>query len=306
VPEIAMACARTEMLADGKPNAVDPSGRSREVELLVEGRPTYDGAGVRLTRVLTRSLQHRLDPFLMLDEFRSDDPDQYIGGFPDHPHRGFETITYLLHGRLRHRDNHGGAGVIGPGDVQWMTAGSGIIHSEMPEQHDGLLHGFQLWLNLPAREKMIAPSYRDIAASELPRFTAANGVDVTIIAGESGGFQGAMRRETTAPLILDLTYPADTSHELPIPPGHNAFVYPFDGTIAIGEMLTEVPGSTLVVLGNDSRCDHVRVQSGPAGARVLLVAGRPLHEPIVQHGPFVMNSAEQIAEAIADYEAGRL
>jgi quercetin 2,3-dioxygenase len=291
---------------EGGSGSIELSGLSREAELQVEGRPTQDGAGVRLTRILTRSLQHRLDPFLMLDEFRSDDPDHYIGGFPDHPHRGFETITYLLQGRLRHRDNHGGAGTIGSGDVQWMTAGRGIIHSEMPEQHDGLLHGFQLWLNLPGRDKMIAPSYRDLRAAEIPRISAASGVTVSIIAGDVGGLRGAVLRAATAPLIIDVDFPADTTLELPIPAGHNAFAYVHAGTLAVGSALTEVPTRTLVILSNGPHCDHVRMQGGHEGARVLLVAGRPLQEPIIQHGPFVMNTPEQIAEAIADYEAGRL
>jgi quercetin 2,3-dioxygenase len=292
--------------ADAATGAVDLAGVSREAELQIEGRQTQDGAGVRLTRILTRSLQHRLDPFLMLDEFRSEDPDHYIGGFPDHPHRGFETITYLLKGRLRHRDNHGGAGVIGSGDVQWMTAGRGIVHSEMPEQQDGLLHGFQLWLNLPARDKMIAPSYRDIRAAEIPRLSAANGVTALIIAGDVGGLQGVVLRAATAPLIIDLQLPADTSHELAIPAGHNAFAYVYAGTAAVGGALSEVPTRTLVVLSNELHSDHVRMQGGADGAGVLLVAGRPLREPIVQHGPFVMNTTEQIAEAIADYGAARL
>ncbi len=190
----------------------------RTVERVIVGQPTSDGAGVKLTRVLTQSLQRRLDPFLMLDAFRSDDPKDYIGGFPDHPHRGFETVTYMIAGRMRHRDSAGHEGLLSNGGVQWMTAGRGVIHSELPEQEDGRMEGFQLWLNLPAQDKMRAPWYRDIQPAEIPEFTTRDGVKVRVIAGRSQGFDGAMRREVTEPLYLDLEFPAGASFAQALPP----------------------------------------------------------------------------------------
>lgn len=278
--------------------------RSREVERLVVGQPTSDGAGVRLTRVLTRELQRRLDPYLMLDEFRSDDPDDYLAGFPDHPHRGFETITYMIAGQMRHRDNNGGQGLLDAGGVQWMTAGRGIIHSEMPEQKDGLMHGFQLWLNLPAADKMIAPSYRDIAASGIPELTMPEGVQVKVIAGRTLGVAGAVARETTEPLYLDLHMPAGSAGAQELPAAHNAFLYVYAGEVEVGGERRKVGAQRLAVLTNDPLADGVSIRAG-AETRLLLVAGRPLNEPIAQHGPFVMNTAQQITQAIADYQAGR-
>jgi redox-sensitive bicupin YhaK (pirin superfamily) len=277
---------------------------SREVERLVVGQPTSDGAGVRLTRVLTRELQRRLDPYLMLDEFRSDDPEDYLAGFPDHPHRGFETITYMIAGQMRHRDNSGGQGLLGAGGVQWMTAGRGIIHSEMPEQKDGLMHGFQLWLNLPAASKMIAPSYRDISAAEIPEVTTPEGVRVKVIAGRALGVDGAVVRETTEPLYLDLHMPAGSTHAQPLAIGHNAFLYVYAGEVEVGGERHKVGAQRLAVLSNDPGADGVAIHAR-GEARLLLVAGRPLEEPIAQHGPFVMNTAQQITQAIADYQAGR-
>jgi redox-sensitive bicupin YhaK (pirin superfamily) len=276
---------------------------SREVELLVEGRQTQDGAGVKLTRVLTRGMQHRLDPFLLLDEFKSDNPNDYIGGFPDHPHRGFETITYLRQGRLRHRDNHGGAGVIENGDVQWMTAGRGVVHSEMPEQKDGLLHGFQLWLNLAARDKMIEPAYRDLRAAEIPAIRTHE-VAITIIAGAIGETHGAMEREKTQPLILDVHVCEGGHFDIGLPTSHNAFVYVYAGSAQIGNQRKQVAAGTLAVLDNVEGAEGVRIAS-MEGAELLVIAGQPLNEPIVQHGPFVMNTPEQIAEAMNDYRLGR-
>ncbi|MBP8898814.1 MAG: pirin family protein, partial [Sulfuritalea sp.] len=205
--------------------------QSRRIERQVAGKPTSDGAGVKLTRVLTQPLQRRLDPFLMLDAFGSDNPDDYIAGFPDHPHRGFETVTYMIAGRMRHRDSAGHEGLLENGGVQWMTAGRGVIHSEIPQQEAGVMEGFQLWLNLPASEKMSAPWYRDFAAAELPRFVTDAGVDVTVIAGASHGVTGAVTREATAPLYLDLHLPAGARFEQPLPAGHNAFVYAYRGEV---------------------------------------------------------------------------
>lgn len=275
----------------------------RTVERLVTGHPTSDGAGVKLTRVLTQPLQRRLDPFLMLDAFGSDQADDYIAGFPDHPHRGFETVTYMIAGRMLHRDSAGHEGLLENGGVQWMTAGRGVIHSEIPQQEEGVMEGFQLWLNLPAQDKMSAPWYRDFAAGELPRFTTEDGVEATVIAGESHGVSGAVTRAVTAPLYLDLHLPAGTSFSQPLPAGHNAFVYVYRGQVKLGEV--EVPVRNMAILANAADRDGVRVEASEE-ARVLLIAGRPLGEPIAQYGPFVMNTEQEIYQAVADYRAGRL
>lgn len=276
--------------------------RSREVERLQAGMPTSDGAGVRLLRVLTQELQRRLDPFLMLDEFRSENPDDYIAGFPDHPHRGFQTVTYMLDGRMRHRDSHGNEGLLGPGGVQWMNAGRGLVHSELPEQADGLMHGFQLWINLPAARKMSEPGYRDIPASAIPQTTTAGGVTIKVIAGEADGLRGAVQEADTEPLYLDLELPAGATHSLPLPPSHNAFVYVYAGEATIGGRT--VGEQRLAVLGNDPAADGVTL-STVSGARVLVLAGRPLGEPIAQWGPFVMNSRGEVEQAIDDFRNGR-
>ena len=275
----------------------------RTVERLVTGHPTSDGAGVKLTRVLTQPLQRRLDPFLMLDAFGSDQADDYIAGFPDHPHRGFETVTYMIAGRMLHRDSAGHEGLLENGGVQWMTAGRGVIHSEIPQQEEGVMEGFQLWLNLPAQDKMSAPWYRDFAAGELPRFTTEDGVEATVIAGESHGVRGAVTRAVTAPLYLDLHLPAGTSFSQPLPAGHNAFVYVYRGQVKLGEV--EVPVRNMAILANAADRDGVRIEALEE-ARVLLIAGRPLGEPIAQYGPFVMNTEQEIYQAVADYRAGRL
>ncbi|MFT3960287.1 pirin family protein [Propionivibrio sp.] len=279
--------------------------RSRGVEQLVAGRATSDGAGVKLTRVLSQGLQHRLDPFLMLDAFGSDDAQDYIAGFPDHPHRGFETVTYMLAGRMRHRDSAGHEGLLENGGVQWMTAARGVIHSEIPEQEAGRMEGFQLWLNLPARDKMNAPWYRDFAAAELPRFTTDAGVEATVIAGESHGVAGAVTREATAPLYLDLHLPPGGRFAQPLPAGHNAFLYVYRGEASVAG--TAVPAQRMAILANDPEADGVLIEAaGAAGTRALLIAGQPLREPIVQYGPFVMNSEQEIYRALGDYREGRL
>jgi len=277
--------------------------QSRRIERQVIGRPTSDGAGVKLTRVLTQPLQRRLDPFLMLDAFGSDNPDDYIAGFPDHPHRGFETITYMIAGRMRHRDSAGHEGLLENGGVQWMTAGRGVIHSEIPQQEAGVMEGFQLWLNLPASEKMSAPWYRDFAAAELPRFVTDAGVDVTVIAGESHGVTGAVTREATAPLYLDLHLPAGARFEQPLPAGHNAFVYAYRGEVRIGA--ETLPAQRMAILANDAEADGVVIEA-TGEAKVLLIAGRPLNEPIAQYGPFVMNTDQEIYQALNDFRDGRL
>jgi hypothetical protein len=278
--------------------------RPRPVERLVTGQATQDGAGVKLTRVLTQNLQRRLDPFLMLDAFGTDNPGDYIGGFPDHPHRGFETVTYMLDGRMRHRDSAGHEGLLSGGGVQWMTAGRGVIHSEMPEQEAGRMEGFQLWLNLPAKDKMCAPWYRDIPSDEIPQLLTREGVTVRVIAGRSHGIEGAMQRQATQPLYLDLHLPADAVFEQPLPEDRNAFVYVYRGGLVLCGQ--NVPRQRMAVLANAPGSDGVRMQAGPQGARALLVAGRPLNEPIAQYGPFVMNRNEEIFQAVEDYRAGRL
>ncbi len=277
--------------------------RPRAVERLVAGQATSDGAGVKLTRVLTQPLQRRLDPFLMLDAFGSDRADDYIAGFPDHPHRGFETITYMIAGRMRHRDSAGHEGLLENGGVQWMTAGRGVIHSEIPQQEEGLMEGFQLWLNLPARDKLSAPWYRDFAAAELPRFDTAEGVVVTVIAGASHGVAGAVTREATAPLYLDLQLPAGARFAQALPADHNAFLYVYRGELTVGG--TRVPAQRMAILANAADSDGVLIEAGPE-TRALLIAGRPLHEPIAQYGPFVMNTEQEIYQAVADYRAGTL
>ncbi|HMO47682.1 MAG TPA: pirin family protein [Rubrivivax sp.] len=278
--------------------------RPRGVERVIAGQATSDGAGVKLTRVLTQNLQRRLDPFLMLDAFGTDNPGDYIGGFPDHPHRGFETVTYMLDGRMRHRDSAGHEGLLASGGVQWMTAGRGVIHSEMPEQEAGRMEGFQLWLNLPAQDKMCAPWYRDIPSEQIPEARAPEGVRVRIIAGRSHGVDGAMQRDATQPLYLDLELPAGAAFEQPLPESHNAFVYVYRGELTVAGQA--VPRQRMAILANTAGSDGVRLQGGPQGARALLIAGQPLNEPIAQYGPFVMNSNEQIFQAVEDYRAGRL
>jgi quercetin 2,3-dioxygenase len=275
--------------------------RPRSVERVIAGQPTSDGAGVKLTRLLTQPLQRRLDPFLMLDAFGTDNPQDYIGGFPDHPHRGFETVTYMIAGRMRHRDSAGHEGLLQNGGVQWMTAGRGVIHSELPEQEDGRMEGFQLWLNLAAKDKMRAPWYRDIQSAEIPEFTTLQGVKVRVIAGRSHGVNGAMQRELTEPLYLDLEIPAGASFTQALPPSHNAFVYVYRGGLQIGS--TQVPVQRMAILKNDADSDGV-VLKAPAATRALLIAGKPLGEPIAQYGPFVMNTKDEIFQAVQDYQSG--
>ena len=283
--------------------AVETVTQSRTVEQLIAGQPTSDGAGVKLTRVLTQNLQRRLDPFLMLDAFGSDNPNDYIAGFPDHPHRGFETVTYMIAGRMLHRDSAGHEGLLENGGVQWMTAGRGVIHSEIPQQEDGVMEGFQLWLNLPGRDKMCAPWYRDFKNADLPQFTTPAGVAVTVIAGSSHGVVGAVTRDATAPLYLDLHLSAGSRFEQALPAGHNAFVYVYRGEVRIAGQA--VPLRRMALLANDAVADGV-VMEASADAKALLIAGQPLNEPIAQYGPFVMNTQQEIHQAISDMRSGRL
>ena len=274
---------------------------TRKVERLIQGVATSDGAGVSLTRVLTGKLQHRLDPFLMLDAFGSDDPDDYIAGFPDHPHRGFETITYMLAGRMRHRDSAGHEGLLGDGGVQWMTAGRGVIHSEIPEQKDGVMEGFQLWLNLPAQNKMAEPWYRDFASADIPEYATVEGVTVRVIAGTSNGVAGAVSRTVTEPLYLDIHLPAGTSFSTAIPATHNAFIYTYRGAAHVAGMQVDL--QRMGILSNTAGADGVTV-SATEPTQLILVAGKPLNEPIVQYGPFVMNTQEEIHQALEDFRSG--
>jgi len=276
---------------------------TRTVERLVAGQATSDGAGVKLNRVLTQNLQHRLDPFLMLDAFGSDKADDYIAGFPDHPHRGFETITYMIAGRLLHRDSAGHEGLLENGGVQWMTAGKGVIHSEIPQQEEGVMEGFQLWLNLPRRDKMNTPWYRDFKAEDLPKFVTEQGVAVTVIAGESHGVTGAVTRDATQPNYLDLHLPGGARFAQRLPADHNAFVYVYRGEVCIAGKV--VPVQRMAILANEPQADGVVIEAS-VDARVLLISGQPLKEPIVQYGPFVMNSQDEIYQALSDFRDGRL
>jgi redox-sensitive bicupin YhaK (pirin superfamily) len=275
---------------------------SRRIERVLGGQFVMDGAGVKINRVLTQPLQRRLDPFLMLDAFGSDKAGDYIAGFPEHPHRGFETVTYMLAGRMRHRDSAGNEGVVSDGGVQWMTAGRGVIHSEMPEQNEGLMEGFQLWLNLPAKDKMGAPWYRDIPNEEVPRFTLRTKAEVQVIAGSSHGVAGAVQREATQPLYLDIHLPQGVEFEQPLPAGHNAFFYVYRGEVVVDGKA--VPPARMAILDNAREADGVRIKAS-ADAHLILIAGKPLNEPIAQYGPFVMNTNAEVFQAVEDFRAGR-
>jgi len=276
---------------------------ARSVERIIHGQAVMDGAGVKINRVLTQPLQRRLDPFLMLDAFGSDEANDYIAGFPSHPHRGFETITYMLTGRMRHKDSAGNEGLLTNGGVQWMTAGRGVIHSEMPEQEEGLMEGFQLWLNLPARDKMRKPWYRDFNGESIPEFKTAEGVTVRVIAGASHGVNGAVQREVTEPLYIDIHLPAGATFEQKLPAGHNAFVYTYRGAAAIGDKA--VPERAMAILANAADTDGVVIHATEA-TRMILIAGQPLNEPIAQYGPFVMNTQAELMQAVDDFRAGKL
>lgn len=286
-------------------STMNASAKSREVERVMEGVPTSDGAGVSLLRILTQDLQTRLDPFLMLDEFRSDNPQDYIAGFPDHPHRGFQTVTYMLAGRMRHRDSAGNEGLLSAGGVQWMNAGRGLIHSEMPEQENGLMHGFQLWINLPSQLKMSEPGYRDIPPVDIPAITSENGVAIKIIAGESNGVRGAVQQPETEPLYLDFHFALGQAYSVSIPTGHNAFLYVYEGSLLAGDRGTRVNAQQMAVLTNDTAASGISL-SAKQHASALLLAGKPLRENIVQWGPFVMNSREEVEQAMSDYRNGQL
>ena len=283
----------------------DVTAASRTVVRKVRGQPTSDGAGVRMTRVMGTPILDHFDPFLLLDEFRSDDPNDYIAGFPDHPHRGFETVTYMLAGRMKHGDNQGNTGLLGPGSVQWMTAGRGIVHSELPEQEEGLMWGFQLWVNLPASDKLTAPRYQDIQADGIPEAVLGDGVRAKVITGELGGITGPVTDVATEPVYYDLHLDGGASYTVPLPAGHNVFLYIYDGSISAGPQgsARRVRRGEMALLSHGGR---VEISADYNGARLILVGGRPLNEPIARYGPFVMNTNEEIHQAFDDYRAGRL
>ncbi len=274
---------------------------AREVSKVVDAMRTSDGAGVRLSRSLGSPQLAMLDPFLMLDEFRSDDPNDYIAGFPDHPHRGFETVTYMLAGAMEHRDSIGNRGHLGPGSVQWMTAGSGIIHSEMPKQENGLMWGFQLWVNLPARSKMMKPRYQDLQADKVPEVTVGSAT-VRIVAGTVAGVTGPVEGIVTAPTMLDVKLAAGGSFDHELPVEHAAFVYVFEGAVKVGPQRRAIARGQLATL---SRGETVHAES-EGGGRFLLLAGAPIGEPVARYGPFVMNTEDELRQAFADYRSGRL
>jgi redox-sensitive bicupin YhaK (pirin superfamily) len=271
----------------------------RSVLRKVPGMPAEDGAGVKLTRLVGQPRLPDLDPILMLDQIRSDDPDAYIAGFPPHPHRGFETVTYLISGRMRHQDNKGHEGVLEEGGVQWMTAGHGIVHSEMPEQQDGLLFGFQLWLNLPSGQKLRDAWYRDIPFAELGKVAQEGGVSAIVIAGQWGEVAGPGPERDTQPFIIDVAVPAGAQATVPVPSGHAGFAFVFDGAVAIGE--TAVTRGELAILAGDGA---LVIDGGAQGGRLLVVAGKPIKEPIAKYGPFVMNTEAELIQAVRDYQAG--
>lgn len=277
---------------------------SRTIERVLKGSKTSDGAGVSLTRFLHGiNLQKRLDPFLMLDAFGSDDPDQYIAGFPDHPHRGFETITYMLEGSMLHRDSAGNEGLLNSGDLQWMCAGSGVIHSEMPQQVSGRMEGFQLWLNLPASDKMCEPWYQDISGASVPQIQLDNGAVVRVVAGSAFGVEGVVQRPVTEPLYLDVELPAGVNIKHELAADLNAFIQLYRGDLSVAGQ--ELVAPTMAILSNTSEATGVAVTANE-DTRYLLIAGKPLNEPIEQYGPFVMNTKEEIYQAVQDFREGRL
>jgi redox-sensitive bicupin YhaK (pirin superfamily) len=279
----------------------------RHVSRVIKGMPATDGAGVELTRVIGQPALPMLDPFLLLDAFRSDRPEDYLAGFPPHPHRGFETVTYLLAGRMRHRDNTGHEGVIAPGGIQWMTAGRGIVHSEMPEQENGLLEGFQLWVNLPAAHKMDHPGYQEYPADQIPVESREGGVEIRVIAGvTSQGARGPVVQPLTEPLYLDVRVPAGGEFTERLPDTHNAFVYVIQGPVTASDADGRAVHLVRDELGVLAHGDVVRVEAGNDATRFLVVAGRPLNEPVARGGPFVMNTRNEIQQAFEDYNQGRI
>jgi len=278
-------------------------GAVREVARKIRGMPTSDGAGVRLTRVIGQPALDSFDPFLLLDELRSDDPNDYIEGFPNHPHRGFETVTYMLAGNMRHGDNQGNSGLLGPGAVQWMTAGKGLVHSEIPEQKDGLMWGFQLWVNLPAKDKLMKPRYQDIQGDKVPEIDVGPGARARVLVGTVNGVKGPVMEVATEPLYFDLHLKPNALYTATLPEGHNAFAYVYQGDAKVGAAGTGIGSQEMALL---TRGASLPITAGEQGARLIVVAGRPLNEPVARYGPFVMNTVDEIHQAFADYQAGRL
>lgn len=276
--------------------------KSRELGQITTGAPSVDGDGVRLTRYIGGSDLPMLDPFLLLDCFGSDEALDYIGGFPEHPHRGFETVTYMLAGRMRHKDSTGHEDVIGPGDVQWMTAGRGLLHSEMPEQAEGLMMGFQLWVNLPAVRKMTKPAYRAVLAAKIPVEALDHGGAIKVIAGMTdAGTSGPIEITTVAPIFFDVQLAAHSMLTQSVPESHSGFLYVIDGSVRVGRKDSALEAKSLGVLGPGER---LMVKAGANSARFLLVAGREIKEPVARYGPFVMNTRQEILQAIQDFQSG--
>ncbi|MFX1507400.1 MAG: pirin family protein [Promethearchaeota archaeon] len=272
----------------------------REIKSISKSSSVTEGAGVKLKRVFAQKETTVLDPFLLLDDFHSNNPDDYIAGFPWHPHRGIETVTYMLEGKVEHQDSIGNQGILKGGDIQWMTAGSGIIHSEMPAQIDGLLWGFQLWVNLPAANKMMAPRYQDIPADQVPEFTLENGVKIRLLAGKMNGYEGPVQDIVTNPEYIDVTIPPDTQFEHEISKDYTVFAYCFEGEGYFGKE-KQVSTETLVIFNNG---DSVQITTKEHQVRFLLVSGKPINEPIVWYGPIVMNTQAEIQTAFTEYRNG--
>ena len=273
----------------------------RKIQQVIPALPASDGAGVKLMRSLGSADHLRVDPFLMLDAFSSENPDDYVAGFPSHPHRGFETVTYLLDGHMLHEDHLGNRGELKSGGVQWMTAGRGIIHSEMPQQENGRMRGFQLWINLPAKEKMKPAGYRDIQPGEIPRVELPGGGSAKVIAGTLNGTAGPVQGGTTEPIYWDISLPANGVFTQEVKATHSLYIYPFEGSVEVGDRVLKTHQGGVLGPG-----DRVEIKAGGGGARFLLLAARPLKEPVVQYGPFVMNTREEIEQAIRDYQSGDL
>ena len=277
---------------------------NRQVAQRVQGVGTQDGAGVSLTRIIGQPLLRHLDPFLMLDFFGSDQPNEYLAGFPAHPHRGFQTVTYMLKGKMRHKDSVGNEGVIETGGIQWMNAGRGIIHEEMPEQTDGLLKGFQLWVNLPAKDKMSAPGYQDIPAEQVPSVALNPHASAKVLAGELMNVNGPVKTAKVSPMFIDVHWQSCTTVDIPIQQGHNAFIYCYEGRVDVDG--TDINAGTLAVLSDGNQVTLNCGSDAKVAGKAILVAAQPIGEPIVQYGPFVMNSESEIQQALFDYQRGTL
>jgi quercetin 2,3-dioxygenase len=302
---IGLAGCRTEQTSTEPKKEAAPlptGGDGRLVERIIDAQPTRDGAGVRLSRAIGGRALSMLDPFLLLDEFHSDDPNDYAAGFPDHPHRGFETVTYMLEGAMEHKDSVGNSGRLRPGSAQWMTAGHGIVHSEMPKQERGLMWGFQLWVNLPRARKLIKPRYQDIAPDRIPELDR-DGARVRVVAGNAFDKTGPITGIDVDPLFLDVTVTKGVRFETPLAASHNAFAFVTDGAVRIGPSRAEVRAGQLALLG---RGDRVIAHCDASSGRMVVIAGRPIGEPVARGGPFVMNTQDEIRQAWEDYRSGRL